>query len=81
MQHVGPYLPEPDDLFAVPSVVTIHRVPLPVLQVYLLHAAQHHLYPTHIPTCKQNSGDTLIAEPNSHNRREKTILCAFLNQG
>lgn len=37
------YLPEPDDLFAVPGVVTIHSVSLPVLQVYFLHATQHHL--------------------------------------
>lgn len=37
-------LPEPDDLFAVPGVVSIDRVPLPVLQVHLLHAAEHHLH-------------------------------------
>lgn len=41
------YLPEPDDLFAVSCIVTIHCVPLPVLQVYLLHAAQHDLDHTH----------------------------------
>lgn len=37
------YLPKPDDLFAVPCVMTVHSVPLPVLQVYLLHATEHHL--------------------------------------
>lgn len=41
------YLPEPNYLFAVPCVVSIHRVPLPVLQIYLLHATQHHLVQTH----------------------------------
>lgn len=41
--EVRAYLPEPDDLFAVPGVVAVHRVPLPVLQVHLLHAAEHHL--------------------------------------
>lgn len=37
------YLPEPNDLFAVPGVVSIHCVPLPVLKIDLLHATQHHL--------------------------------------
>ncbi len=37
------HLPEPDDLFAVACVVTINGVPLPVLQIHLLHATQHHL--------------------------------------
>lgn len=37
------HLPEPDYLFAVACVVTIDRVPLPVLQIHLLHATQHHL--------------------------------------
>lgn len=46
--HKRQYLPEPDDLFAVPGVVTVHRVPLPVLKVDLLHAAQHHLHQPNI---------------------------------
>lgn len=40
---VGLYLPEPDDLFAVPCVMAVHSVPLPVLKVYLLHSTEHYL--------------------------------------
>lgn len=36
-------LPEPDDLLAVARVVPVDGVPLPVVEVDLLHAAQHHL--------------------------------------
>lgn len=36
-------LPEPDDLFAAPSVVSVDGAPLPVCQVDLLHTTQHHL--------------------------------------
>lgn len=39
----GTHLPKPDDLLAVPRVVAVHGVPLPVGQVDLLHATQHHL--------------------------------------
>lgn len=37
-------LPEPEDLFAVPSVVPVDGVSLPVCKVDVLHATQHHLW-------------------------------------
>lgn len=43
-EKVNSHLPEPDDLFAVACVVTIHCVPLPVLKIHFLHATQHHLH-------------------------------------
>lgn len=36
-------LPEPEDLLAAACIVPVDGVPLPVHQVYLLHATQHHL--------------------------------------
>lgn len=36
-------LPEPCDLFAVPSVVTIYRVSLPVININFLHSTKHQL--------------------------------------
>ena len=40
---VRTHLPEPDDLFAAASVVSVDGVSLPVGEVDLLHATQHHL--------------------------------------
>ena len=37
-------LPEPDDLFATASVMSVDGVSLPVSEVDLLHATQHHLW-------------------------------------
>lgn len=42
-------LPEPRDLFAVPSVVTIYRVSLPVFNINFLHSTKHQLN-KHKPT-------------------------------
>lgn len=36
-------LPEPEDLLGGARVVSVYGVPLPVGQIYLLHATQHHL--------------------------------------
>lgn len=36
-------LPEPDDLFAGPSVVSVDGVVLPISQIQFLHATQHDL--------------------------------------
>lgn len=44
----GTDLPEPDGLLAVPGVVPVHGVALPVGQVHLLHATQHHLGETEL---------------------------------
>ena len=41
---VRTHLPEPDDLFAAASVVSVDGVSLPVGEVDLLHATQHHLW-------------------------------------
>lgn len=38
-------LPEPHDLFAISSIVSVNGVPLPVRQVDLLHSTQHDLRP------------------------------------
>lgn len=38
------YLPEPHDLFAISSIVSVNRVLLPVCQIDLLHSTQHHLH-------------------------------------
>ena len=42
-------LPEPCDLFAVPGVVTIYRVSLPVININFLHSTKHQLN-KHKPT-------------------------------
>lgn len=41
------YLPEPQDLFAASSIVSVNSVSLPVNQVDLLHPTQHHLHGSH----------------------------------
>ena len=42
-------LPEPCNLFAIPSVVTVYRVSLPVLNINFLHSTKHQLN-KHRPT-------------------------------
>lgn len=39
-------LPEPHDLLAVASIVSVNRVPLPICQIDLLHSTKHHLHKT-----------------------------------
>lgn len=40
---VKTHLPEPHDLFGVPLVMPVNRVPLPVIHIHFLHTTQHQL--------------------------------------
>ena len=53
------YLPEPLDLFAILGVVPVDGVPLPVVDVDLLHAAQQELQLTLVEVLKPLQRDNL----------------------
>lgn len=63
-------LPEPDDLLAGARVVAVDGVPLPVVHVHLLHAAQHQL---------QLALVEVLQPLERYNLRDKTII-HFLGQ-
>lgn len=61
-------LPEPCDLFAVPGIVTIYRVSLPVININFLHSTKHQLNkdkPTvslHHEYCRTLNGNLTISD-------------------